>query len=183
MKCIDLNCDIGELPKAIADGTQEALMPSLTSINIACGGHAGDEQTMKATIMRALRWKLAIGAHPGYPDRQNFGRLELNLSPETIADFVFEQVRALAEVAAEYGTHTWRMSSRTVRFTIRRREIQRSPKQLRRVSPDGNATLCSVGLAGSAMLKSFSGSWLCSRSRSLRRPALRAGRNFAFAQT
>jgi len=103
MKSIDLNCDMGELPEAIADGTQESLMPSLTSVNIACGGHAGDEQTMKATIEPALRWKLALGAHPGYPDRANFGRLELQMPAQAIADSVFEQVRALAEVAAHYG--------------------------------------------------------------------------------
>jgi 5-oxoprolinase (ATP-hydrolysing) subunit A len=105
MNRIDLNCDMGELPEAIADGTQEALMPSFTSINIACGGHAGDAQTMQATIAQALRWKLAIGAHPGYPDRTNFGRLELNLSPQAIADSVYEQVRALAEVAVRAGVH------------------------------------------------------------------------------
>jgi UPF0271 protein len=100
MKRIDLNCDMGELPQAIADGTQEALMPSFTSINIACGGHAGDAQTMQTTIEQALRWKLAIGAHPGYPDRANFGRVELSLSPEDVADSVYQQVRALAEIAA-----------------------------------------------------------------------------------
>ena len=103
MKFIDLNCDMGEQPEAIADGTQESLMPSLTSVNIACGGHAGDEQTMRKTIEQALRWKLALGAHPGYPDRANFGRLELQMSAEAIADSVFEQVRALADVAAHYG--------------------------------------------------------------------------------
>jgi UPF0271 protein len=102
MKSIDLNCDMGELPEAIADGAQEALMPSLTSVNIACGGHAGDEQTMKTTIEQALRWKLALGAHPGYPDRANFGRLELQMPAEAIADAVLEQVRALAKVAASY---------------------------------------------------------------------------------
>ena len=100
---IDLNCDMGEVPEAIADGTQEALMRSITSVNIACGGHAGDEQTMKTTIEQALRWKLAIGAHPGYPDRANFGRLELKLPKQAIADSVFEQVRALAEIAAGCG--------------------------------------------------------------------------------
>ena len=103
MKRIDLNCDVDEVPEAIADGTQESLMASLTSVNIACGGHAGDSQTMKATIDQALRWKLDVGAHPGYPDRANFGRLELQLAPQIIADSVFEQVRALAEVAAECG--------------------------------------------------------------------------------
>ncbi len=76
---IDLNCDMGEIPEQIADGTQESLMPSITSVNIACGGHAGDENTMKATIEQARRWNLAIGAHPGYPDRENFGRRSLNL--------------------------------------------------------------------------------------------------------
>src|SRR5881628_1210172 len=101
---IDLNCDMGELPEAIADGTQESLMASLTSVNIACGGHAGDEQTMGATVEQALRWKLAIGAHPGYPDRANFGRLELKLPATAVADSVHEQVKALAEIAAACGT-------------------------------------------------------------------------------
>src|SRR5258708_15101621 len=100
---IDLNCDMGELPDAIADGTQESLMSSLTSVNVSCGGHAGDEQTMRTTIEQALRWKLAIGAHPGYPDRANFGRLELKLPPNEIAASVFEQVRALAQIAAGCG--------------------------------------------------------------------------------
>jgi UPF0271 protein len=94
---------MGETPEAISDGTQESLMPYLTSASVACGGHAGDAQTMKATIEQALRWKLAVGAHPGYPDRANFGRVELNLSPEAIADSVFQQVRTLAEVAAGCG--------------------------------------------------------------------------------
>src|SRR5258708_5460872 len=100
---IDLNCDMGELPEAIADGTQESLMRSITSVNIACGGHAGDERTMKTTIEQALRWKLAIGAHPGYPDRANFGRLDLKMAGEAIADTVFEQVRALAKIAERCG--------------------------------------------------------------------------------
>ena len=56
---IDLNCDMGEFPEAVADGTQESLMRSLTSVNIACGGHAGDEDMMRATVEQAIRWKLA----------------------------------------------------------------------------------------------------------------------------
>jgi UPF0271 protein len=102
---IDLNCDVGEMPEAIADGTQEALMPSFSSVNIACGGHAGDEQSMKTTIEQALRWNLAVGAHPGYPDPANFGRLEWNLPPDILADTVFEQILRLAEVAARCGAH------------------------------------------------------------------------------
>jgi UPF0271 protein len=103
VKSIDLNCDMGEMPQAIADGTQEALMAFLTSVNIACGGHAGDEGTMRITVEEALRRKLAIGAHPGYADRANFGRLELHLAPDTIAESVFVQVSNLAEIAAKCG--------------------------------------------------------------------------------
>jgi UPF0271 protein len=103
MKSIDLNCDMGEIPEAIADGTQESLMAFLSSVNVACGGHAGDELTMKTTVEQGLRKKLAIGAHPGYADRANFGRLELNLTPDKIAQTVFEQVSKLAEIADQCG--------------------------------------------------------------------------------
>ena len=103
MGFIDLNSDMGEVPEAIADCTQEALMPSLSSVNIACGGHAGDEHSMKTTIEQALRWRLAVGAHPGYPDPANFGRLEWNLPPDILADSVLEQILRLAEVAARCG--------------------------------------------------------------------------------
>jgi 5-oxoprolinase (ATP-hydrolysing) subunit A len=103
MTIIDLNCDMGELPEAIADGTQEALLRSITSANVACGGHAGDERTMRTTIEQAMRAGVAVGAHPGYPDRENFGRLELKMSAEAVANSIFEQVRALAEVAAKCG--------------------------------------------------------------------------------
>src|SRR5919109_2485438 len=104
MTQIDLNCDMGELPEAIADGTQEALLHSITSASVACGGHAGDERTMRTTIEQALRAGVAIGAHPGYPDRENFGRLELKMPAEAVANSIYEQVRALAEVAAKCGT-------------------------------------------------------------------------------
>jgi len=104
MQTIDLNCDLGELPEAIVDGTQESLLRSITSANLACGGHAGDAQSMRTTIEQALRAGVAVGAHPGYPDRVNFGRLELRMSPEALADAVCEQVRALAEIAAACGT-------------------------------------------------------------------------------
>src|ERR1700758_4648539 len=101
---IDLNCDMGEIPEHIADGTQESLMPSITSVNIACGGHAGDEHMMKATIEQALRWNLTIGAHPGYPDRENFGRLEMDLPLDQIEESVYGQIRNLADVAATFAT-------------------------------------------------------------------------------
>ena len=101
---IDLNSDMGEIPQHIADGTQESMMRSITSVNIACGGHAGDEPSMKATLEQALRWNLTIGAHPGYPDRENFGRLELNMPFAQIEESIYGQIRALAAVAESFAT-------------------------------------------------------------------------------
>jgi len=154
MKRVDLNCDMGELPQAISDGTQESLLPSLTSVSIACGGHAGDAQTMRATIEQALRWKLDIGAHPGYPDRENFGRLELQLPPYAIADSVFEQVRALAEVAAECGARVTHVKPHGALYNQAARN-----RIIAQAIADGVARwsldLALVGLAGSLMLDVF----------------------------
>jgi len=154
MKRIDLNCDMGELPQAIADGTQESLMPSFTSINVACGGHAGDAQTMQATIEQALRWKLAVGAHPGYPDRANFGRVELNLSPEAVADSVYQQVRALAEIAERNGISLTHVKPHGALYNqaVHNRELAKAiAKGVARWKTD----IVLVGLAGSPMLDVF----------------------------
>ncbi len=151
---IDINCDMGELPEAIADGTQEALMRSITSVNIACGGHAGDEQTMKATIEQALRWKLAIGAHPGYADPANFGRLELKLRPSEIASSVFEQVKALAEIAARCSARVVHVKPHGALYNqaVRNRELAEAIAEgVARWSHD----VVLVGLAGSPMLDVF----------------------------
>jgi len=151
---IDLNCDMGELPEAIADGTQEALMRSITSVNIACGGHAGDEQTMRTTIEQALRWKLAIGAHPGYPDRANFGRVELKLPPKEIAASAFEQVRALAEVAERCRARLVHVKPHGALYNqaVRNRELAEAIAEgVARWSRD----VVLVGLAGSPMLDVF----------------------------
>ena len=151
---IDLNCDMGELPEAIADGMQEALMRSITSVNIACGGHAGDEQTMKTTVEQALRWKLAIGAHPGYPDRANFGRLELKLPADEIATSIFEQVRALAEVASRCGARVVHVKPHGALYNqaVRNRELAEAIAQgVARWRRD----VVLVGLAGSPMLDVF----------------------------
>jgi UPF0271 protein len=151
---IDLNCDMGELPEAIADGTQEALMRSITSVNIACGGHAGDEQTMKTTIEQALRWKLAIGAHPGYADRANFGRVELDVPPKEIAASVFDQVRALSEIAGRCGAHLIHVKPHGALYNqaVRDRGIAEA---IAEGVARWNREVVLVGLAGSPMLDVF----------------------------
>ena len=151
---VDLNCDMGELPEAIADGTQESLMRSITSVNIACGGHAGDEQTMRTTIVQARRWKVAIGAHPGYPDRENFGRLELKMPVGEIATSIFEQVRALADIASRCGARVVHVKPHGALYNqaVRNRALaQAIADGVARWSRD----VVLVGLAGSPMLDVF----------------------------
>ena len=92
---IDLNCDMGELQDTAHEA---ALMAFITSANIACGGHSGDAQTMERTARLALERGVRIGAHPGYPDRENFGRLEIVMTPEAIADTVYSQIARLDDV-------------------------------------------------------------------------------------
>ncbi|HEY6203027.1 MAG TPA: 5-oxoprolinase subunit PxpA [Candidatus Limnocylindria bacterium] len=90
---IDLNSDLGE-----GAGADAQLMPLITSANIACGGHAGDESTMSATVALARRYSVAVGAHPGYPDRENFGRVPVAMTQDELSEEIARQLRALRHV-------------------------------------------------------------------------------------
>ncbi|MBI3431700.1 MAG: 5-oxoprolinase subunit PxpA [Hydrogenophilales bacterium] len=94
---IELNADIGE-------GCHDAeLMPYLTRVSIACGGHTGDAASMMAALRLAAEQGVAVGAHPGYPDRGGFGRRALAASAEDIVAWITQQTEALAEQAARLG--------------------------------------------------------------------------------
>lgn len=95
---IDLNCDMGE-----GMSNDAALMPLISSANIACGFHAGDEDTMRRTIELALQHNVSIGAHPGFPDRENFGRTEMDFPEEDIISIVSEQVYQLLDLVFAMG--------------------------------------------------------------------------------
>jgi UPF0271 protein len=95
---IDLNCDMGEgMPN------DAALMPYISSANIACGFHAGDEHTMKSTVKLCKDFGVRIGAHPSFPDRANFGRTMMEMSPEEIYKMVREQIQVLHKHASALG--------------------------------------------------------------------------------
>ena len=100
---VDLNCDMGESFGAWTLGNDAALMPFITSANVACGFHAGDPAVMKATVRAALRHHVAIGAHPGLPDLAGFGRRNLDISPEEAFDLTVYQLGALQAVARAEG--------------------------------------------------------------------------------
>ena len=98
---MDINCDMGEIPRLLKNNVYSDLMDHVTSINLACGGHAGDVSMMRELVRIAKRKNVRIGAHPSYPDRDNFGRLELEMDPEELLRSICEQVRTLIRVAEE----------------------------------------------------------------------------------
>jgi 5-oxoprolinase (ATP-hydrolysing) subunit A len=154
MKRVDLNCDMGELPEMLADGSQESLMKFVTSANVACGGYAGDEAMMRTTIEQALRHGVAVGAHPGYEDRENFGRVALSLRPEEIRDSVYRQVVALGKIADACGAAVVHVKPHGALYNQAAQDVgiaRAIAEGVRRWRQD----VVLVGLAGSVMLEEF----------------------------
>lgn len=107
MKTIDLNADIGEADNPDWEASEAAILSHISSANIACGGHAGDDISMRRTIKGALAHGVMIGAHPAYPDRENFGRKSLVLGEDidagVLARSLMSQIVRLCEIASEEG--------------------------------------------------------------------------------
>lgn len=101
MATIDLNADLGETVDGVPTADDEAMFAVISSANVACGGHAGDTASMRASVDRALRYGVAVGAHPSYPDRAGFGRERLRLDPADLRATVADQLAALAAVGAD----------------------------------------------------------------------------------
>ncbi len=91
---MDINCDLGE-----GIGNDESIVPFINSCNIACGGHAGDALTMKTTVLLAKKFDLKVGAHPSFPDRENFGRKIMQLSNQELWSELMHQINSLKQIA------------------------------------------------------------------------------------
>lgn len=100
---VDLNCDLGELPGAAGLAQELAMLPLVTSINLACGLHAGDPVRIRELAVAARQLEVAVGAHPSYPDREGFGRRELDLPAKEIRDWVLYQIAAVAGLLKAEG--------------------------------------------------------------------------------
>ena len=147
---MDINCDIGEVPEMIESGGQESILPHVTSANIACGGHAGDERMMRVSVEQAKRYGLKIGAHPSYPDRANFGRLELDMPLGALEQTVHGQILALVKISggiAHVKPHgaLYNQAARDEKLAL---AVARGVARFSR-------TVTLVGLAGSKMLDVF----------------------------
>lgn len=104
MHRIDLNCDLGESFGRYTLGLDDQVIPLVSSVNVACGMHAGDPVVMRRTVKLAAQAHVSIGAHPGYPDLQGFGRRDMALSPDEVAAYVTYQIGALQAFCAAEGT-------------------------------------------------------------------------------
>jgi UPF0271 protein len=98
---IDLNADLGERPEAYEVDAE--LMNYISSVNIACGGHAGDEESIRRMVELAQSLGVAVGAHPSFPDRANFGRVAMKIEPAVLQRSLEQQIGLLADVATRYG--------------------------------------------------------------------------------
>ncbi|HUO84449.1 MAG TPA: 5-oxoprolinase subunit PxpA [Thermoanaerobaculia bacterium] len=100
---MELSCDIGEAATPDEQQVEDSLWPLIDAANVACGGHAGDERSMRHAVVQAKRFGVILGAHPSYPDRPNFGRVSMKISEEALRDALLRQLRALTEIARAEG--------------------------------------------------------------------------------
>ena len=153
---MDINSDMGEINRLLDDGTYEKLMEYVTSINVACGGHAGDETMMAAMVALAKEKGVNVGAHPSYPDRENFGRIDMNMDANELFDTVRDQIQLLVDIGTNNGVN---LSHVKVHGALYNRAVidediaQTIGEAIIQVDP----LLKVMGLAGSKMLSVFDG--------------------------
>jgi UPF0271 protein len=144
---IDINCDMGE-----SRGDDEAIMPYITSANIACGFHAGDEITMQKTVRLAKRYGVAVGAHPGWKDPEEFGRQEMILPAPDVEASILYQIGALYGIAIAEGVvlHHVKPHGALYNQAAQDRDLARA---IARAVKGFNPDLILLGLAGSSLIE------------------------------
>jgi len=144
---IDLNADLGE-----GCDNDEALLALISSANVACGWHAGDAATMLQTVRWAIERGVAIGAHPSFPDRENFGRTEMQRAPELVYADVLYQIGALAAIVRAQGGQLTHVKPHGALYNQAARDPALADAIVRAVR-DFDSDLVFFGLAGSVMVK------------------------------
>ena len=151
MHCIDLNCDMGEGFGAYRMGNDAEILNYVTSANIACGFHAGDASTMHRTVRMAHAKGVVIGANPGLPDLQGFGRRAMHLSAAEAYDMVVYQIGALTGFAQTLGARVHHVKAHGALYNTAAKD-QVLASAIAQAVYDVDRTLVLYGLAGSLML-------------------------------
>jgi len=147
MKTIDFNCDLGE-----GIGNEAAIMPFISSANIACGYHAGDENTIWQTVELCLKYNVAIGAHPSFLDKENFGRIEMKLDADDIYDLVTQQLIIIDEIISEFDTSLHHVKPHGALYNLSGKN-KVVAKTIANAVKDYNKELILFGLSGSYSVK------------------------------
>ena len=148
MAQVDLNCDLGESFGAYTIGLDDQVIPHVTSVNIACGAHAGDPSVMRNTVRCAHAAGVAIGAHPGYPDLMGFGRRALAMSPNDVYASILYQVGALAAFAKAEGAQLHHVKPHGALYNAAAKDATLA-QAIAQAVKDFDDQLILVGLAGS----------------------------------
>jgi len=151
---VDLNADVGE-----GCGQDAALMPLITSANIACGGHAGDAESMREAVALAIEHGVAIGAHPSFPDRKHFGRQEMHLAARELHECIVAQIESLVNVAAAAGARLRHVKPHGALYNMAARDEALAETVVAAIR-NVDSTLMVFGLAGSALLTAAKGAGL-----------------------
>ena len=149
---VDLNCDMGESFGRWELGADAAVMPQITSANIACGAHAGDTSVMRKTMKLAVQYGVSCGAHPGFADLAGFGRREIPTTPTEAGDLVLYQLGALAAIAASEGVRLQHVKAHGALYNMAARDT-RLAAAIAAAIAGFDRTLVFFGLAGSGMLE------------------------------
>lgn len=149
---IDLNCDMGEGFGPWMMGNDAALMQYITSANIACGFHAGDPVIMRKTVQLALKYHVAIGAHPGFPDLQGFGRREIKMSPDEIFAMSLYQIGALQAIVRAEGGVLHHVKPHGALYNMAAKD-KKSADAIAHATQQSGTDLLLYGLSGSALIE------------------------------
>jgi len=144
---IDLNCDMGENA-----GNDEAIMPYITSANIACGFHAGDSRTMLETVRLAKQHGVAVGAHPSWKDMEGFGRREMMLPPDEVEALMLYQIGAMAAIAKAEGAELHHVKPHGALYNQAAKDRDLA-NAIARAVKRFSGELILVGLAGSGLIE------------------------------
>ena len=152
MKSVDLNCDMGESYGAWTMGNDRAVLAHVSSINVACGMHAGDWSVMHETTQAAFTQGVAVGAHPSLPDLQGFGRRVINVTPDETYDLVLYQVGALSAFCRALGGGLAHVKAHGALYNMAAKDAALAGAIARAVA-DFDRTLVLFGLSGSALIR------------------------------
>jgi len=151
VKTVDLNCDMGESFGAWKMGDDAAVMPFISSANVACGFHGGDPATIRKTVRLALDHGVAVGAHPSLPDIQGFGRRVMKISPQEMYDLVVYQAGAVEAFARAAGSKLHHIKCHGALYNMAATDEGLSDAMARAAKDLGNVRL--YALSNSTMMK------------------------------